>query len=259
MNNPNERPASRNLLVDIGNTNLKWCWLEGGVLTDLQTMPHQQGALPDLSHRCWADSERPEAAFVANVAAPVINRQVDRWMRDNWALVPDFLVSEAESFGVKNGYDNPEQLGVDRWLTLIAAHNRYSGPVCIVDSGTAITIDVIREDGQHLGGLILPGFELMRGALLEKTHIPPVHSIQNTPDILGKDTESAVASACLNAAAALVERVLIRATEKMAKQPEVLLTGSDAALLQSALTIPTQLQPDLVMSGLSVVAARKDK
>ena len=258
MKNVNEGSESVKLLIDIGNTNLKWCWFDGHVLTDLQSIPHQQGALPDLSERCWADSKRPESVFVANVAAPVLNRQIDRWMYDIWSLAPNFLVSEAESFGVKNAYSRPEQLGVDRWLTLIAVHHSYSSPACIVDSGTAITIDVITEDGQHLGGVILPGFELMRGALLTNTHIPRVQSVQSTLDILGKDTESAVASACLNAAAALVERVLSSATEKMGKRPDVFMTGSDASLLQSALTIPTQLKQDLVMLGLSVVAARED-
>lgn len=259
MNNTSERPVSRKLLVDIGNTNLKWCWLEADVLTGLQAIPHRRGALPDLPERCWGGSERPEAAFVANVAAPVLNQQIDRWMRDNWALAPEFLLSRAESFGVKNGYCKAEQLGVDRWLTLIAVYNLYSTPACIVDSGTAITIDVINESGRHLGGLILPGFELMRGALLENTHIPRVQSIQSTLDILGKDTENAVASACLNSAAALVERVVNTVTASMGKRPDVFMTGSDAALMQSALTIPTQLKRDLVMSGLSVVAAGKGK
>lgn len=251
--------TERKLLIDIGNTNLKWCWLEGGKRTSLQYMPHRREALPDLAQRCWADSKRPEAVFIANVAAPALNHHIDRWMRHNWMLAPSFLVSEADSFGVQNAYGRPEQLGVDRWLTLVAVHNQYPGPACIVDSGTAITIDVIREEGQHLGGVILPGFELMRGALLENTHIPRVQSIQGTLNILGKDTESAVASACLNAAAALVERVFNTATEMIGKCPDVFMTGSDAVLLQSALTIPTKLQPELVMLGLSVVATRKDK
>ena len=254
MENQTESPVSLKLLVDIGNTNLKWCWLEGDVLSELQLMPHKQGDLPDLPQRCWADAKRPDAVFVANVSAPVLNKEIERWIQGSWALAPSFLVSEAESFGVKNAYSNPAQLGVDRWLTLIAVHNQYSTPACIVDSGTAITIDVIKEDGQHLGGLILPGFELMRGALLNNTHIPRVQPIKSMFDLLGKDTESAVASACINSAAALVERVLHSATEKLGTQPIVLMTGSDAAVLQSALTIPTQLQWDLVMTGLSVVA-----
>lgn len=254
MENRTKSTVSRKLLIDIGNTNLKWCWLEGDVLSELQSEPHQQGASPYFPQRCWVDAKRPDAVFVANVSTPLLNQQINSWIQENWTLTPSFLVSEAESFGVRNAYGSPEQLGVDRWLTLIAVHSRYSVPACIVDSGTAITIDVIKEDGQHLGGLILPGFELMRGALLKNTHIPRVKQIKSTSDLLGRDTESAVASACLNSAAALVERVLHSATEKLGTQPIVLLTGSDAALLQSALTIPTQLQWDLVMSGLSVVA-----
>ncbi|MCB1881346.1 MAG: type III pantothenate kinase [Gammaproteobacteria bacterium] len=249
--------VTRKLLIDIGNTNLKWCWLEGGVLSELKLKPHQQGASPDLPQRCWGDEKRPDAVFVANVATPILNKQIAGWIQENWALTPNFLVSEAEAFGVRNAYHKPEQLGVDRWLTLIAVRHRYSVPACIVDSGTAITIDVIKEDGQHLGGLILPGFELMRGALLKNTHIPRVQPIKSTFDLLGRDTESAVASACLNSAAALVERVLHSVAGKLGMHPVVLITGSDAALLSSALTIPTQLQWDLVMSGLSVVAMGK--
>ena len=259
MNNVNESLVTGKLLIDIGNTNLKWCWLDGSVLTEPHFIPHKQGLMPDLSQRCWADLQRPEAVFVANVATPSLNQQIDRWMHENWALKPRFLVSETESFGVKNGYTKPAQLGVDRWLTLVAVHNRYSGPACIVDCGTAITIDVILEDGRHLGGLILPGFELMRSSLLEKTHIPRVQAVANTQDILGKDTETAVASACLNSAASLVERVFSKIYGRIGKQFDVFITGSDAVLLRSALTIPTRLQQDLVMLGLSVVAAGQSK
>jgi len=253
-----KQTVSRKLLVDIGNTNLKWCWLEGTSLSDIQSISHQQGKLSDISTICWAGAKRPEAVFVANVATPALDQKIDLWMRDNWSIAPCFLVSEVESFGVRNAYINPKQLGVDRWLTLVAVHNQYTVPACIVDCGTAITIDLLMEDGQHLGGLILPGFELMRGALLEKTHIPRVQPVQATTDILGKDTESAVASACLNSAAALVERVLKMVAEKSGKSPVVFITGSDAALLQSVLTVPVQLQQDLVMLGLSVVAAGRN-
>jgi len=246
---------TRKLLVDIGNTNLKWCWFEGGQLGEINFVPHQRGAVPDLPQRCWSHERRPDAVLVANVAAPEINHQIDKWISDNWRLVPKFMVSESECAGVTNGYTRPEQLGVDRWLTLIAVYNRYSTPACIVDIGTATTIDLIGENGQHLGGLILPGFELMRNALLQGTHIPRVDSIKNNPKLLGTDTATAVASACINSTAALVERVVYMETEKLGEQPSVYLTGSDAELLQSALMVPTKLQLDLVMSGLAIVAA----
>lgn len=246
---------SRKLLVDIGNTNLKWCWFEGDQLGRIESVPHQQGTMPDLPQRCWSNEKRPEVVLVANVAAPQLNNQIGKWISENWGVMPRFLLSQAKCAGVINGYSKPEQLGVDRWLTLIAVYNRYSTPACIVDSGTATTIDLIRNDGQHLGGLILPGFELMRSALLQGTHIPRVDSIMFIPELLGRDTAAAVASACINSAAALVERVVSMEAELLGVQPSVYLTGSDAELLQSAMTVPVKLHPDLVMSGLAIVAA----
>ena len=254
MNIANVGLVSSKLLIDIGNTNLKWCRLEGGKLSDIRFVPHQKGLLPDLPMRCWADEKHPDSVFIANVAAPSLNQIIDHWMRSHWSLAPVFLLSETQAFGVTNGYTKPEQLGVDRWLTLIAVHNRYHVSACIVDCGTAITIDVITQQGEHLGGVILPGFQLMREALLEKTHIPRVQEISNRVEILGKDTESAVASACLNAGSALVERVAHRVMEILPRNPDLILTGTDATLLQSVLTLPSKIRPNLIMQGLSVVA-----
>lgn len=125
----------------------------GRCASELKLKPHQQGASPDLPQRCWGDEKRPDAVFVANVATPILNKQIAGWIQENWALTPNFWF---RSRGLRRQKRLPQAgtAGVDRWLTLIAVRHRYSVPACIVDSGTAITIDVIQEDGQHLGGLI---------------------------------------------------------------------------------------------------------
>ncbi len=150
-------------------------------------------------------------------------------------------------------YQQPQQLGVDRWLTLIAAHAMGSRPVCIVDSGTALTIDVIDAGGRHLGGQILPGFEMMHKALLAGTRIPAVEPVAAL-SLLGAETASCIASGSLHAAGALVDRVMARTTSMTGIVPKLMFTGSGAPLLMKAVEHTGVLFTDLVMQGLRRVA-----
>ncbi len=243
----------RALLIDIGNTNLKWCWLEGGVLSETYSMSHKGMVSDESIESYWQNEKPPNRVLIACVAREMIQIQLVNWIRENWKVSAESIRSQASLLGVTNAYQVPQQLGVDRWLTLIATHRSNSCACCIVDCGTAITVDVIEASGRHLGGLILPGIDMMREALREKTDIPSV-AVVEAKTLLGRDTASAIASAAVNSAAALIERALNESTKLLGEQPLLVLTGSGAIHLMSALYVAYQHEPNLVMFGLRVLA-----
>lgn len=244
----------RILLIDLGNSSLKWAWLEPGGLGAIERAPYNtpDGGL-ELPLDYWQAQAKPERVLISGVAAPEVVEAVQSWIVEQWYLEPEILKAEASALGVTSGYDNPDQLGVDRWIALIAAYHAVSGPACVVDCGTAVTIDVIARDGQHLGGLILPGIGLMREALKNETAIPWVEK-GNREELFAMDTGSAVAAGGLNAVAALVEKVLGQSAERLGERPVLLLTGGEAELLRDVLSEPVIMEPDLVMKGMAYIA-----
>lgn len=223
------------------------------MLSDACSLSHKEIGVGRSIEPYWQKEKPPNRALIACVAGRMIEIQLIKWISENWRVSAESIRSQASLLGVTNAYQVPQQLGVDRWLTLIAAHQSKCGACCIVDCGTAMTLDVIEASGRHLGGLILPGIDMMREALREKTGIPSVGMVE-AKTLLGQDTASAIASAAVNSAAALIERVLTESTKILGDRPSLLLTGSGAINLMSALHVAYKHEPNLVMFGLRALA-----
>ena len=249
--------STRSLLIDIGNSNLKWALYQDGQLSATRSHPHRGVIAQSLAEQCWDSLEQPTAIYMASVAEAGWSRQLEDWMEARWGCAPLRIQSQASGLGVTNGYDDPAQLGVDRWLTLLAVRSVGPRAACIVDCGTALTVDLLDETGQHHGGVILPGLHLMREALLTRTHIPRVESVP-VSSLFSRDTATAVASAAINAAAGLIERSLRQAAELCGESPRLLLTGSDAEVIAAALDQPCEIDDGLVMKGLAAIARSRE-
>jgi type III pantothenate kinase len=241
------------LLLDLGNSNLKWAWLEQGKAGAGRSVSHREGGIGQALSVHWADLPAPGRILAASVLAPEANQELSAWTRKQWGLEPQFLHAEREALGVHNGYDEPGQLGVDRWLALIAVHRLHPGAVCVVDCGSAVTLDVISAAGEHLGGLILPGLGLMQESLRRRTAIPQWQDLPTT-QLLATRTDAAIAAGGVNAVAALVVRVVAEAAGRLKETPAVILTGGDALQVQAVLTLPCTIEPDLVLQGLAFIA-----
>ncbi|MCG6862335.1 MAG: type III pantothenate kinase [Chromatiaceae bacterium] len=239
------------LLVDIGNTNLKWAVLESGTLGEMSTVRHH-GGLPIDLHAAWEQLAPPHRILVGNVGGNEVSGALVGACRSHWDLEPRFAATELEACGVRIAYEHPERLGVDRWLALIAAHRSCASPVLIVDAGTAITYDLLLGDGRHLGGLITPGIEMMRDGLLSGTHIPRVEP-QELADPWAVDTGTAIAAGSIQAPAALAERLSEQLARQTGRVPDCILTGGDAQRLIPALRLSVQHKPDLVLRGLALL------
>jgi type III pantothenate kinase len=239
------------LLVDIGNTSLKWSPCEWGGLGAMRAVRHH-GAIPIDLHAAWDGLPRPARVLVASVAPRALTLALDAVCRSRWGLAAELVRVDPRLGGVRPAYAEPRKLGVDRWLALIAARRRSPGPALIVDAGTAVTYDLLLADGRHLGGLILPGIEMMRDSLLAGTNVPRLEPAE-APLPWAADTASGIGIGSIEAPAALAERLLARLAATAGQTPTLLLTGGDAERLRPSIAAPLRVAPDLVLEGLSLL------
>ncbi len=249
-----KRQESRTLLLDIGNTHLKWAWAGRIHAGPPRVIAYRESDNHWFSEWQQGEQPRPGKILVANVAGAEIAESLSRQAIDLWGICPEFLLARERGWGVVNAYREPAALGVDRWLAMIAAQARGLTPACIFDCGTAVTADLIDGGGVHRGGLILPGLQMMREAIIGRTAIR-VDEVPPPEGLLARDTAAAIALGGVQALVALAERLLEQGRVAIGTRPELLLTGGDAGLVQSRLEVPCRVEPDLVMSGLDTVAA----
>jgi type III pantothenate kinase len=185
------------------------------------------------------------------------NHVINELTRNLFEVTPAYAVSSASAAGVINGYRDPARLGVDRWLALVGAFNRHGAPACVIDCGTAITIDAVARDGRHLGGVIAPGVQLMRHALVGATAGISDEPDETTTNVFAHDTRAAVAGGALNAAVGLIERVSEQMAAELGATVQRLITGGDAERLLSYLGQRYKLVPNLVLEGLAILAERQ--
>lgn len=247
------------LLIDIGNTNIKWACIESGKLGDSQSFTRKKTGIKSSLNTQWKSLSNVTAIFVSNVAGDKIEQQLTEWTEKQWQLTPKFIRSEHKRFGVTNSYAEPEKLGVDRWLALIAARQHARSATCVIDCGTAITIDVVTKYGQHQGGMILPGLSLMREALIANTSdIKDVHE-ESDFITLATNTFSAIQSGTLYTVTASLERLIDDLTEQYNKRIRFIITGGDAELILPLLPTSIAHYPDVVLKGLAYYARQGDK
>ncbi len=239
------------LLIDVGNTRIKAAVQSG---TGLQLLPAQayvdQGL--DQALNAWSMPDQVEDCWVASVGHQDLHPVIDDWAREQGTQGVHFVVSEAGACGVSNAYEQPGNLGVDRWLSIIAAHHRAAGPAVVVSAGTAATIDAVDAAGRHLGGLITPGLATQRRAMLDHTQVR-ANALNEAPALLGNSTDACVSFGTLHALAGYIDRVSGRLAAD--GQPwRRLMTGGDAEVIAPLLQGEWEIAPNLVLEGLGILA-----
>jgi len=247
------------LLVDIGNSRIKWICIESGRLTEPHRFDRSKTGIKASLNKHWKTLTEINSIYVANVAGDKIAQQLTDWTQSNWDLTPHFINSEQKKFGVTNSYNQPEQLGVDRWLSLIAARQHARQATCIIDCGTAITIDIVTKYGIHQGGMILPGLSLMRSSLADKTDALDVHYDQSEFKTLAISTASAIQTGTLYTVTACLERIIDDLNNSYDHHIRFIITGGDAELLMPLLPSAISHYPDIVLKGLAYYARQGNK
>ncbi len=247
------------LLIDVGNTRLKWGWLTHTGLSDQQAVMHRD-AKPGLwTSALFETKQRPSRVLVANVAGPRMAKTLTRLSKKVFKVETEFVTATQQFDGLTNGYLDPTLLGADRWLALIGAWTRAKGALVVVDAGTAVKVDSIDARGQHLGGLIAPGIHMMREVLMNKTSDIAKAAALSTPSLAGvlaNNTVGAVSRGAVFALAGMADRAAEIIQQSTGASPRLFITGGDAGMIAGTMRTPGEIVPDLVLQGLAVMAAQ---
>ena len=257
-------PASTGsmLVIDAGNTRTKWavCSAEhqfgtpfeaGGVFINA-ALPN--AVIPEV----WRNCRR---AVIASVASVAVMAQIEP-MLQTLALDVDRVNTTAQACGLQNGYAEPLQLGVDRWLAAIAAWRHCQAPCIVACAGTALTVDAVgarqgNGQGLLLGGLIVPGFRLMQHSLLEGTAAisTAAGALRTFPD----NTSDGVYNGATVAMTGAILHMLGQLHYREGRPPRCIVSGGDAALLAEALALQhgsddsVTVIDNLVLQGLQLI------
>ncbi len=233
------------LLIDIGNSRLKWTLADATTLASVQSLDYRVPSNWEILVSDWQALPQPQHILIASVGSAECLEILKSVLSRVWPnALPHRIEVISDFAGIKVAYSEPHTLGVDRWLALIATQHYYAGKNCIVDCGTAITVDLLTVDGQHQGGLIIPGLQLMRAALQTGTaDLPLVNEAQLV--LAANNTESAIVNGSIWAAVGLIETVM-----RKTQSQQLILTGGGARHLLEALDRPAILDNGLVLRGM---------
>lgn len=241
------------LEIDMGNTRIKWRLRRDSsnvARGSLQNNVEFDALLKTLAPYGVQAIRR---VLVASVVSPVRNEMLADWIKKNFRIMPEFARSQLMCGGVENGYSMPERLGVDRWLAILAGHERAQGACVIVDCGTAITVDLVNAEGVHQGGYIAPGLTMMRSALVANTFAIGADDGVTLNTAPGRDTESAISGALAAMTKGLIQQAVqqLAVRDKCSLAPVLYITGGDAERLTQIFP-SASIVPDLVFDGLGL-------
>ncbi len=242
------------LTIDIGNSSVKWgVWLEGLLILAEESYYEKDSLLKTLG-KVYAEAPVQDAVWVSCVAGQDVEETLTEWVRKKWAIEPVFLRTKSELGGVVNMYPEPQQHGVDRWAALLGAKKLNHMPACILDVGTAVTVDLLDADGVHRGGRIMPGLDMMQNALLQNT--VGVQSIDGNCPGFAINTADAVISGTQHMLQAGLLEACQSAKERLGDDMRVILTGGMAEKMLPLLAAwkGVHLEPHLVLYGLYYAA-----
>ena len=243
------------LLIDMGNTRIKWVWARDGQINEES---HGSGEPEDFRNFVKSQAAGPPGrVLLSSVAAVDRSAAIIDVCASHWGVAVSRVLSSPKQAGIINAYDRPETLGVDRWLAIVGAAHTYGTPVIIWDLGTATTLDAVDKEGQHQGGLILPGPVTMLKSLKSETMLSVPGGLDDTDENAvhpGQTTSQCIAqgvrAAQLGALHQFLENTSGRAGQSQTRRPQLIVTGGAAEGILSALDMEYVFDPWLVFRGM---------
>lgn len=243
---------ARILEFDIGNTRAKWRLLA----EDQSVCARGVCTVPDLQGLELGDADLMQVR-VSSVRSSAINYELEKRLRHVLGADPQFASATAECCGVINAYADPEKLGVDRWLAMVAAFARVRDACLVIDAGSAITLDGVAGSGQHLGGYIVPGLAIQASSLLAGTNILTSGELQFGAMAMGASTQTAIENGILS----MVVAWIVETRRNALSEAVLFVTGGDADLLSAALKaqgVAHECVPELVLDGLALALPSRE-
>ncbi|MBL78640.1 MAG: type III pantothenate kinase [Nitrosomonadaceae bacterium] len=236
------------MAVDSGNTHVKWgihdgnTWIKQGRSNLNQDLLLQQE---------WKNLPRPHKIIVSNVTDIEAKNKLSKLL-SYWEIKPNWVTARTYQCGVKNHYIDPPLLGSDRWAALIAAWNYQQRGCLVIDVGTAMTVDTLSDTGEFLGGIIVPGFKLMKKALTAN-----IISLQNQEGKFSNfpnNTADAIHSGTVHALAGTVKCMSELLSITLGHIPKCIISGGSSQQLLSKLNMDASVVDNLILEGLVLIA-----
>lgn len=237
------------LEIDIGNTCLKWR-VVGAEEHAVERCGHGVEFLDEVNSRFGP----VDLVRVACVAQEYVKNCVSARILELWGIVPQIAKTEKKRAGLEIAYQDPSRLGVDRWLAMLAAYSASGKAICVIDCGSAITVDLVDEQGLHVGGYIVPGLAMQQESLLKSTgQVRLAETVKVCNKTWGRSTEEAVNFGVFRLATSFINAIV---DELMADKmpPDLYITGGDADMLLPMINRRDSFRhyPDLVIAGLAI-------
>ena len=240
------------LLIDIGNTRIKFALSDGQSLQQHGAIEHEY-AWDQSIRQIFSEFTLPiEACFIASVMAEQDNQFIEELISTCSGISPNLLKTQRFQCGLENAYSNPETMGIDRWLAMIAAWQKSQQAVLIIGCGSALTLDLVDIHGCHQGGYIIPGIRMMQNALNRQTALIDISAEESLmPDWQwGRCTQQCVSAGSLLATISVIDRAIINAEIEYPEGVSCFVYGGDAPRVQSYLRQAVNYEPDLVFLGM---------
>lgn len=247
------------LAADIGNTNITLGVFDGDKLkanwriaTSVHRMPDEYASLLfSLFARNGISASKITDAVLCSVVPPLEGNFVELCQR--YLDVTPLVVAAGVKTGIRICMDNPREVGADRIVNAVAAHQLYGGPVIVIDLGTATTFDAVSEEGDYLGGAIAPGIAIATEALFTRTAVLPRVELTHPKRAIGRNTVAAMQSGIVYGYVGLIEGMVARVRKELSEKAKVVATGGYAELLAEETRMIEVVNPDLTLIGLRLI------
>lgn len=247
------------LTIDIGNTNVTYGVFEGEQLratwrmaTNVNQMADEYAALllNLLNHNDIAISDIKNIT-ICSVVPPLTTAFTD--LSERYFHITPLMIGAGVKTGVRIRFDNPREVGPDRIANAAAAHHLYTGPVIVVDMGTATTFDTVSREGDWIGGAVAPGIAVAAEALFARTATLPRVELVHPKQAIGTNTISAMQSGIVFGYVGLIEGIVARIQQELEEKAIVIATGGYASLMAGETSIIKAVNPDLTLIGLRLI------
>ncbi len=244
------------ITVDIGNTIIDVGVFQGSKIVNRVKLSTRKEATKfeyaGLLFPYFSDFKGKIKGAIISSVVPTLTSRFVELAKEEWGKKV-IVVNANMCTGLKILYHKPEELGADRIADAVAVTHYYNLPAVVVDFGTALTVELITEGKEYLGGVIVPGVSISLASLYEKTSLLAPVRLSIPDSLIGKNTRESIQAGIIYGYACLVEGMVKKFSKSLQKKPQVIFTGGDSDLISQVVEIEHSVDSLLTLKGLRIL------